>query len=314
MVIVKISSGLGNQMFQYAFALMYKLNHPGAIVKLDITDYRKINEHGGYYLDKVFDVKFEIATDEEINEIYYRNVPKKNYNTRIHQMLFIKEFDRAIDWILRQFSRKHKHCFYNSTFNSYIPAALALPENENWYLGGYWQNSLYFEDRKEYICDAFKFNIELSNYEKRILSEIQSKNAVAIHLRRGDYVGSSFDLCSRDYYIKALEILKSKVKEDVYFYIFTDDREYARELFSSLNNSYVVESQRTKCEIDMYLMTKCKHHIIANSTFSFWGAYLCDYDNQIVIAPKIQVIKKNVQYVCGFPRNWIYIDNVERNQ
>ncbi|MCR5321130.1 MAG: alpha-1,2-fucosyltransferase, partial [Lachnospiraceae bacterium] len=169
------------------------------------------------------------------------------------------------------------------------------------YLFGYWQSEKYFGDIRDVILKNFDFSKGDLNEETRSLLEringVNSLNevSVALHVRGGDYLSKaarSFGgICTKEYYCKAIEYIAQKIKNPK-FYIFTNDKEYAKAIVDavldsteeSLSYHFVEGNDESHAYLDLVLMSKCKHHILANSSFSWWGEYLSDQSG-ITIAP-----------------------------
>lgn len=158
------------------------------------------------------------------------------------------------------------------------------PIADNYFVTGYFQTKKYLN--KEFI--RFK-DLTLSEENKRYLNLITHTQSISIHVRRGDYLTPPYDkiysgICTHDYYIKAINIVKKKIKDPVFF-VFSDDIEWVKKNLHLENANYIDCNSGIYSPIDMYLMTFAKANIIANSTFSYWGAYL-NTNNPLVIYPK----------------------------
>ena len=273
MIITKLQGGLGNQMFQYAAgrSLSLKLNQP---LKLDLSWFTKMEGcTPRLYELSIFPIEAVIASNDEvlkfskINHTFVERVVNKLVGNK-------KKFSKSIinesDW--------------NFIYDIKPPVLLS----------GYWQNQKYFLDTKMYLKKDFIFpeitEIENKDIRKKIF---ENNNSVSIHVRRGDYVTSDHTrlvhgICSLNYYKNAVEIIKKSVKSPFYF-IFSDEPDWCKKKFNFLDNKkFMIISHNTNKNSfrDMQLMTFCKHHIIANSSFSWWGAWLSDNENKIVIAPE----------------------------
>jgi len=172
---------------------------------------------------------------------------------------------------------------------------------------GNWINERYFKHIEKELKEDFKFTNELKGKNLSISNKMREENSVSIHVRRGDYVNTPLDILNIDYYKKAIRLIKEKVENPV-FYIFSNDENYVKEKFDFLDNKYIINWNRGRNSyIDMQLMSLCKHNIIANSTFSFWGAYLNNNANKIVICPNILYKdKNNIQSISC--EDWIKIE------
>ena len=263
MVIVKIIGGLGNQMFQCAYAKA--LQQKGHEVKIDISAFETYKLHGGYQLDK-YNIDLDSSIKDE-NDKFYKN-------TFFYKVLrrFGMDFSRRI---------KEKSLLFDKKL---------LEIDDNSYLDGYFQCEKYFKDIREIILKQFTINQDISNYTKEIKNKIQnSQNSCSLHIRRGDFVNSTniniHGACDIEYYKKAMKYLEEKVVNINYF-IFSDDIEWVKENLAIQNAIYIDSKEKRIPHEDIYLMSLCKNNIIANSSFSWWGAWLNQNENKIVIAPK----------------------------
>ena len=263
MVIVKIIGGLGNQMFQYAYAKA--LEQKGHEVKIDISAFETYKLHGGYQLDK-YNIDLDSSIKDE-NDKFYKN-------TFFYKVLrrFGMDFSRRI---------KEKSLLFDNRF---------FKIDDNSYLDGYFQCEKYFKDIREIILKQFTINQDISNYTKEIKNKIQNfQNSCSLHIRRGDFVNSTniniHGACDIEYYKKAMKYLEEKVVNINYF-IFSDDIEWVKENLAIQNAIYIDSKEKRIPHEDIYLMSLCKNNIIANSSFSWWGAWLNQNENKMVIAPK----------------------------
>ena len=181
-----------------------------------------------------------------------------------------------------------------------------IRSNENIYLEGYWQSEKYFERIKDVIKNEFVF--EKFSEEKNIFAsnKIYATNSVAIHVRRGDYVKNPLysDICTLDYYKRAIKYITQHI-DNPFFYIFSDDIHWCIENFNDLNQIEFIDWNNGKQSYrDMQLMSLCKHNIIANSTFSWWGAWLNKNPSKIVIAPK-KILNSSNDAIDLITNSWI---------
>lgn len=271
MIIVKISGGLGNQLFQYSFgrSLSIKLNTD---LKFDI----QTNYNYSFFTKRSFglghfNIDMNLATKKEIHEF-------KCFDNE-----FLVRLERKIIQKLPFLNRKYViQNLYNS--KKFIPKY-----RDNCYYDGYWQSENYFKSIEDIIRKDLEFNLQLSQYSKSLLDEINSNESISIHIRRGDYVkvkanSKLFSECSIEYYKKAINFFSAKVKHPQFF-IFSDDIEWAKNNFAGSQFSFV-DSNIDSPEMDLYLMSRCKNNIIANSSFSWWGGWLNSNPLKIVIVPK----------------------------
>lgn len=263
MIIVKIVGGLGNQMFQYAYAK--ELEQKGYDVKIDISAFDTYKLHGGYQLDK-YNIDLKVSTYKE-NKKYYSN----SLLSKVLRKIGI-ETSNAI---------REKSLLFDNTF---------LNIEDNNYVEGYFQSEKYFKDIRNILLEEFAIKQELFIYTKEIKQNIEeSKNSCSIHIRRGDFINaknaSIHGACNLEYYQKAVEHIQTHV-EDIHYFIFSDDIRWVKENLKLENAVYIESEEKRIPHEDIYLMSLCKHNIIANSSFSWWGAWLNHNNDKIVIAPK----------------------------
>jgi len=177
-----------------------------------------------------------------------------------------------------------KNFIYEESDDYYDSRFLDLCGNVS--VKGYFQSEKYFSDVKEEISEELSIrNLILSRNDLDFEKKIRESNSVAVHIRRSDYVGSAWDVCGEEYYYEAEAYIKDRVDIPVYF-VFSDDINWCRQNIR-LGETYYVESDASKLSTikDLHLMSSCKHLIIPNSSFSWWGAWLCKNPNKIVVAP-----------------------------
>ncbi len=179
------------------------------------------------------------------------------------------------------------------------------------YLDGYFQDENIFKEHRDLILKVFKFKNELTPKNKVLADQIKSINSVSVHIRRGDYLVACYnDILSNYYYNHAMDYIASKV-ENPHFYIFSDDIEWVKKNLRIKYPHTFVDNNREKesADQDMHLMSLCKHNIIANSTFSWWGAWLNQNPEKIVLVPRVWLTgtnaKKDTKNVI--PEDWIRI-------
>ena len=262
MVIVKIIGGLGNQMFQYAYAKA--LQQRGYEVKIDISAFGSYDLHQ-YGLDK-YNIDLEASTKKE-NDKFYKN----NIFSKILRKLGL-DFSKKI---------KEKSLLFDSDL---------LNIEDDSYIEGYFQSEKYFKNIREVIIKQFTINQKVSNYAIEIENKIKnSQNSCSLHIRRGDYLNSTniniHGICDIEYYKNAMKYLEEKVGNLNYF-IFSDDIEWVKDNLVIENAIYIESKEKRIPHEDIYLMSLCQHNIIANSSFSWWGAWLNQNENKIIIAPK----------------------------
>ncbi len=282
MIITKLQGGLGNQMFQYAMGrnLAYKDN---TILKLDLSSYRQKNEVRNYSLGN-FNIVENIATDEEIKKI-------KKYEFKNNKKYFFHNLFFADNSIYIE----------ESKFKTKKNKKRNLKNN---YLDGHWQNEKYFKEIENIIREEFTLKIKLNNNIKK---QIINNNSISLHVRRTDYIETKKDVyhsCSLGYYNKAIKKISEKISNP-HFFIFSDDLKWCKKnLIIKFPITFI---ENTKDYEELILMSKCKHNIIANSTFSWWAAWLNQNTNKIIISPQKWFIKPNKDTIDLLPNCWLRI-------
>lgn len=272
---IVFNGGLGNQMFQYAFYLRLKKEHPLSFFLFNIESAQ--NSHCGYELDKIFHI-------ESTSQIKSYHRLKKYLPKHISTFRTIKQ----------------PNCF------EYIPQ-ICTGKHFFTQFEGFWQNPTYFDSVIQEVKKAFSFRKEKINKKtKEICSLIKESNSVSIHVRRGDYLQHTHDfgLCSPCYYNDAIALIEKNI-ERAHFFLFSDDIEWAKSNIHCKNITYIDWNTGENSWQDMYLMSCCKHNIIANSSFSWWGAWLNSNVNKITIAPTPWVVFAPNDDIL--PHSWIKI-------
>ena len=261
MIITKLKGGLGNQLFQYAVGRALAL-HNKLPLKLDLTVFENYKLHNGYRLDQ-FAIQAGIATENEI--------------------INLKGGNNVLFSALRKAGLFKRKSYFKEKRSSYFDARVF--KNNFVYLDGYWQNELYFSNIREELLRELSPINSINDLGCDYLETINKSNSVSLHVRRGDYLNlKSFNVLDVDYYMKAVEYIRKNVEKPT-FYIFSDDLEWCKNNLGFLDGCIYVD--RTQTEIDdLKLMSFCQHNIIANSSFSWWGAWLNQNPKKTVIAPK----------------------------
>lgn len=292
MKIVRFLGGLGNQMFQHALLLSLR-EASGESVYADIFDYDRYEQHNGYELERVFGIKNPIATTKQISK----------YSFFCHNKLLQNIYTKLSFFRYGDIKERHNYKFYPNLIN----------KHRNGYYDGYWQSYLYFEKYKDIIISEFTFKNKLEGKNKQLAEEIcNNTGSVSIHIRRGDYLKVPIyaGLCQLDYYKKAINYIKETISINICFYIFSDDVAWCKENLGNIlldsNHRYIDWNNGNDSYIDMQLMSLCKANIIANSSFSWWAAYLNRNADKVVIAPE-KWINQNLEFRIQYP-GWITIN------
>lgn len=286
-IIVKLQGGLGNQLFQYAAGRAFSIyKNTNLKLDLDFFAFPKQNTPRTYALN-AFSIQASIATAKDIEQI------KPNI------------LNRSIQYLLPYYRRTflNEQCEF-----CYDPNILKCRGNV--YLSGYFQSEKYFKHIEETIKADFTLKDAPNSANSFLLQKIKASNSVAIHIRHGDYVSNNIinsyhGVCNLEYYEKAVNHIATET--NLNYFIFSDDPNWCKLNLGFLNNQTIIDCNQLMPHEDLRLMSHCKHFIIANSTFSWWGAWLSLNPTKIVIAPK-RWLNVNTQDLRDlFPSNWILI-------
>lgn len=271
MIIVRLEGGLGNQMFQYAVGRRLSI-HYNVPLALDISAYTTSRE--AYLTPRNYELGIfnlpvtQIKTHEQLHKYYL--YPRTFWERMVGKV------NRLID---------HFNVVYES--NTKYSNNL-LHAGSNCYLIGYWQNEKYFSEIRSILLQDFSFPYTSQPELTDILKEIWTTNSISVHVRRGDYVSNPifanrYYACEQSYYQEAISLITQKTSESRFF-IFSDEPEWIRHHFNFISDYKIVHFEDPG--LDMYLMSQCKHNIIANSSYSWWAAWLNQNKAKQVIAPR----------------------------
>lgn len=295
MKIVNIIGGLGNQMFQYAFALALKEQNNGEDVFIDtqhfhtlfFNKYKNTNLHNGFELHKVFkELKVPIADWKKLIKVTY----------------YIPNF--ILSRVARRVLPKRKSEFIEMKRFAYD--SLVFERKGNCYYEGYWQSINYYLPIKDKIIKEFDFGCP-NAYNKNILKKINESETVGMHIRRGDYlyIPEFQGLCDLDYYQRAIKEIQVTNRKITYL-IFSNDIKWCKENISPLVGKneiiFVTENKGINSCWDMFLMSQCDNLVIANSSFSWWGAFLNKRAKKIIAPIRWKNTEQNIDL---FDPTWI---------
>jgi hypothetical protein len=269
MIIIKLKGGLGNQLFQYALGRYLAEIHK-TVLKLDISMFESYELHT--YSLWPFNIREAMASPDEV-------LAFTDQRKGIVERTVAKMMRRPPELVKTHIQEKHFHV---------DPEILDLPNDI--YLDGYWQSEKYFYDIADTLRQEFTVKTLPTAENQEMAKQIDSCEAVCLHIRRGSYLlpenNPVHGICSLDYYFRCIELIAKAVSEP-HFFIFSDEPQWARDnLKLSYPTTYVDQNNAEKDYEELRLMSLCKHHIIANSTFSWWGAWLCENTRKIVFAPQ----------------------------
>ncbi len=268
MIIIKLFGGLGNQMFQYCLYLKLKSQNKEVLLDGQMVDDEEYNCHQSsifrsFYISKAADLNSEEAKTEEYTALMKKAVEKIKNDDFMYYI-------QPIDWIYDE----------------------KILKSDDVYADGYWQSEKYFKDCEEEVRKAFQFRSEIIDHDKEMLDKIMHcKYPVSIHVREGDYnepVNQRVfgNICTEDYYRSAIRYFEEH-HPGCKFFIFSNDINSARTRIGSIDATFIDGNSEADAGIDMFLMSRCKGHIIANSSFSWWGAWLGDSLEREIVSPAV---------------------------
>lgn len=294
MIFVRISGGLGNQMFQYAAAYSKAREYDYELV-LDNTEL-------------ISDINLK-NTDREF-ELNYLNINSRTINIQDYQMISVPT-SGLLYRLLRKASLYIKIPFLNYIRETSFSFDKIINRTRKYsYIDGNWQSEKYFLNcrddlRKQFIITDF------AHANQKIIEKMKDVESVAIHIRRGDYLTNPnankvHGVCPISYYKRAIADLREK-KTNLQFFVFSDDPQWAKEnLAIEKDIIFIDHNTGDRSYLDMQLMINCRNHIIANSSFSWWGAWLSDDINKYVYAPKKWFLV-DIDTSDLIPKSWIRI-------
>lgn len=291
MIIVKVCEGLGNQLFQYAFARRLQKN--GKNVFLDVSDYtdekfpiRRTSTKRSYQLDH-FNIKINKANERHLQR--YRFLAQENWlaswiSVLSEQRLWMYQV------VVQEDAWEYKESYLNRKGNIYYK--------------GWFQNSLYFSSIRKQLLKEITPNHKI-HIQSGLKTLLQADNIVAVHCRRGDYkyIRNCLPI---DYYKRAMKYMEQELGNPQYLF-FSDDLPWVKAQFGNKENFiYMDDYGKYEDYEELMIMSRCKNIIMANSTFSWWAAWLNTYENKIVVMPKIWAYEKGKRIIeINSPLEWI---------
>jgi hypothetical protein len=272
-------------MFQYAAAKSLAARLHTTFKLESLTSLQKDKQRSIALQD--LNTHFELATRAEIKKFVgfptlYRHKPR-----------FFSRLGRNI--------YREPHFHYDPNFFSLRPPV---------FIDGFWQSPQYFQDIEPILREEFSVKEELIQNMKEKAREMQARSSVAVHIRRGDFlkpkIKAYHGVMSAFYFEKAIGIIREQVP-DAYVYFFSDDIEWVKQNLVVGRNSEFISGNNNSAIEDFYLMSKCRHNVIANSSFSWWAAWLNDNPNKIVVAPQKWFAEPTIDTRDLIPREWIRI-------
>lgn len=290
MIIALLKGGLGNQLYQYASArALAEKNKTSIWLDLSI-----LNREARNTTKRNFELHhFRLIESKDVKLI-------NNSNMKLPKNIIQKLAVKILKKVILEYFESGSH--FNENF---------FKSNHSVAIYGYFQSYKYFDFIRHQLFHDFQLVEPLDDRNLEALGSILSCDSVCIHVRRGDYVSLEaanvfHGLCDLNYYSEAINIIHSKI-ENPHFFIFSDDIPWCRSRFNEANISFVNVNNSDNAHLDLNLMKNCKHFIIANSSFSWWGAWLAENKNKIVIAPKKWFAEENSNIEDRIPNEWLVI-------
>jgi len=314
MIIARLEGGLGNQMFQYAAARRLAEKH-SCPLKLDLSWFN--TQQLRQYKLSCFNIYENFATPQELEAIIGNYSITEWLSLKISRKLGFKQSVADLNtyrevssgitfnnthtgwWIARI---KHKFGFYRSDLDLHKRGKYIREKHHHFdpdileasnyiYLDGFWQSPKYFSDVESIVRQEFTLRSHQSSLCAQIVEQITNTFSVSLHVRRGDMANDPqanqlHGTCNLNYYKRAVEHIANHVREP-HFFVFSDDPTWVKENLKLNFPSTLVSCHNSLVDNEeMYLMSRCQHHITANSTFSWWGAWLNPSPNKLVVAPQ----------------------------
>jgi hypothetical protein len=273
MKIVNIIGGLGNQMWQYAMLVALKKKFPEEEVFYNASFFNGYPLHNGFELDRIFNITAKQASVQDLRKVYHLFV---------NHYFFMKVYTHYFPQMKSEI-REKRVSPYNKEF---------LERKGSVYYNGYWADHRYYDNCRDILLKEFSLKTPLDQNNLNFINDMKKEYTCSIHVRRGDYLNSPDykGICGLDYYQKAIDVVRSKTSSRIVFLVFSNDINWCRENLTPcfLDNRVVFVDWNTGKDSykDMYLMSRCNVNIIANSSFSWWAAYLNETPDKIIVSPE----------------------------
>lgn len=295
MIISRIFQGLGNQLFQYAFGRATALRNDTHF-KLDTSFYENSEvTQFGYTYKRNFEIaRYNISLDEAtVHEVeVYLGLRTPSLMQRVEYRLFPNSRPRKIVENLSKFSAELNQL------------------KGNLYLDGYFTSEEFFKDHSDVIRKEFTLKNEMSKENFAWAEKMANCNSVCISYRRTNFVNNPLhEVCFMEYYLDGLRKVEQLLGQNITVFVWSDDNEWTMENFRPPYECHYMTHNFPDFHEDLRLMTHCKHHVIPNSTFSWWAAWLGEWENQIVIAPERWLNSSDIEYGHVIPQRWHKIKN-----
>ncbi|HEY6019083.1 MAG TPA: alpha-1,2-fucosyltransferase [Candidatus Paceibacterota bacterium] len=260
MIITKLQGGLGNQLFEYAFGRRLAIENQTEL-KIDLASY--LTDPQRSYELGVFNIDATIATPDEVGAF----VGTTHAGKKIKRLVG--------HYNLNNYIQEPHFAFWPKALSTKSPA----------YLEGYWQSEKYFKPIETKLRQELTLRTPLCGEAETMRARISSSRSVSLHVRRKDYIDSQFLELTPEYYQKAMGRIRSAEAEPSYF-VFSDDVSWARQNLALPTSTVFVSTLGLRNYEELFLMSYCKYHIVANSSFSWWGAWLDPNPHKLIVAPK----------------------------
>lgn len=298
-IVVALSGGLGNQLFQYAMGRALSLRN-GLPLVLDIAWFDQVrNQEDPLATVRSYALtpfKLKVATQRiglpppqikgdigSVIRYFWRRIPRRHMGRKVR-------FERSL---------------------AFEPAALSI-QGPVW-LDGYWQSHRYFDDFSGVLRSELGRPQAVSNATSDMLEKISGSDSICLHVRRGDYISnrqaaSTHGTCSLDYYAKGMEVVSSPLS-DPHCFVFSDEPDWAKNniRFAGIPVTFIDINGPDTPHEDLWLMSACKHFVIANSSLSWWGAWLSEHEGKVVVAPRQWFANAKRSTTDLIPSEWIRI-------
>jgi hypothetical protein len=294
MILVKLHEGLSNQMFQYAAARRLAAVHSTS-VRIDTSWYDHIPDGA-------------TPRTYELHRLQITGTKASSWETIGTDG--VRKTSLALLPVALYRKARPRYRFVGERGLRFDPAVLHLPDNVC--LFGYWQSEKYFADASEIIRREFQFRDLPSPDNEKVALEMADSESVAVHVRRGDYVSSPHAAANQgfagaDYYRRAVDVIRERVA-DPHFFVFSDDLDWARENLPVGPDARFVDHNRgDHSHEDLRLMSLARHNVIANSSFSWWGAWLNRNEAKVVVAPERWTANPALDHRDVLPSDWITV-------
>lgn len=295
MIISRIFQGLGNQFFQYAFGRAMALRN-NTVLRLDTSF-------------------FEDAEVTQFGYTYKRNFELARYNVDLSEasLLQVSRFKDKVPptYLNRLLYRLQPHLrpkIIREDLSVFDPELCNA--RGNLYLDGYFTSEMFFAEYADVIRKEFQLKNEMNQLNREWAAKMRECNSVCISYRRTNFVNNPLhEVCFMDYYLNGLKKAQELIGEDIEVFIWSDDNEWTKENFKPPHKCHYMTHNYPDFHEDLRLMTHCKHHVIPNSTFSWWAAWLGEWEGQVVVAPERWLNSEEIAYHHVIPNRWHKIKN-----